>query len=135
MFYRSVSYSCRTTYNKTYQHDEFHQTLATHEGADGKAFSPYHAICSSSESCSNELCAERDSNNANDVCPNHATIEQTQVGVQPRKREVKRQEQGADKIFDLFRDFDSKSTFVRTDQSSKKRAKNRMDTNDACKEG
>ena len=110
----------------TDQNDKFDETLTTHQRTNGEALTPKHLGTAGCERGADEFGEEGDGYNAEDVAPGDSRIEETNVRIEPRKSEVKWQEQTADQIFDLLSDFDGEPAFVRTDQTSQKSAEDGM---------
>lgn len=117
-----------------YQDDQLNKTLARHENTDSARLAPEQTVRTCSKSATSDLCNKSDGNDTNHVSPSNAIVEQTQVGVEPRKGEVKRQEDGRDQILNLFCDLDGETTLVRADQTGDEGAKNGVDTDDASEE-
>ena len=119
----------------TYQDDKLHQSLTTHQRAHSEAFSPQHLASASCKGCTQELGEEGDSADADDVRPHNARVQETDVGVQSRESEVKREEECPNQILNLLSYFDSKTALVGADESCHERSENRVNANDTSEEG
>lgn len=112
-----------------YQHDEFYETFATHQGTDSQAFSPETFGETGGQCTGDDFAKEGACNDGNDISPGSAIVEQTKISIKTRKRKIKRQKYRTDEIFDLFSQLDGKTTVVRTDETYEKSAENSVNTN------
>lgn len=118
--------------NKTHQDDQLDQTLAAHQAANGEAFAPEELVRTSGQGTTRDLADEGAHDDADDICPSDPVFQETQIGIQPGKGKVERQEQDRNEIFDLFGQLDGETAVVRADYADQEGAKDGMDTNDPC---
>jgi hypothetical protein len=62
--------------------------FATHEYTNGRRFSPAELAKTGGEGTSQKLANEGDNAEKNDIAPDDAGVEETQIGLQPRESKV-----------------------------------------------
>lgn len=113
----------------TYKDNQLHQALTAHQNTNGGTLAAKLNGMVWRESFTNNLASESHADYTDNIGPGNSAVEKPQVGAQPRKSEIERQEQNTDKIFHLLRNFDSKSSLMGTDESNHKPTKDRMHSN------
>ncbi len=104
-------------FGNTYKHNQLEQTLAAHQHSDAEALSPPQLAEAGCESSADDLPREGAGDDADDIRPGNAIIEQAEIGAQAGEGKVKRQEQDGNKVLDLLGQLDGKATVMRADDA------------------
>lgn len=74
-----------------HQDDQFHQTLAAHQHANGEALPPLQLHTPGGQRAAENLSSESACDDANNVRPGNSIIQQTQIGAQSGQGKVQGQ--------------------------------------------
>lgn len=67
--------------DQTYQDNQFNETLAAHQAANGEAFAPEELVGTSGQGPARDLSDEGTRDDTNDIRPGNSVLQETQVRV------------------------------------------------------
>ena len=118
-----------------YQNNQLDETFATHQRTDCKTLAPEHTTATGSPRSPDKFGEEGNGANTDNVSPDDAAVEQTDVGVETGQGEVEGEEQCSDQILNLFGDLDVETSVMWTNHTSHECTEDSVDTDNTSEEG